>query len=200
MTEAWTEGRGLGGHHRVRQANPERLVLLLALPAVVQGRPSYAASGGISSPASRGGAQMKARTSTAAKSPPAAESDAGGSSSRHGFVSRLAHFFWGVGQLKPCILRRGRRRRAGRDRLRTRWRLARRRRTRGGRRTFGGRTEGIFLGGHHRVRQVNPERLVLLLALPAVVKGRPSYAMRRARRQGHAHAQRSMWRAHIGHC
>ena len=31
------------------------------------------------------GAQMKARTSTAAKSPPAAESDAGGSSSRHGF-------------------------------------------------------------------------------------------------------------------
>ena len=146
------------------------------------------------------GAQMKARTSTAAKSPPAAESDAGGSSSRHGFVSRLAHFFWGVGQLKPCILRRGRRRRAGRDRLRTRWRLARRRRTRGGRRTFGGRTEGIFLGGHHGVRQVNPERLVLLLALPAVVKGRPSYAMRRARRQGRAHAQRSMWRAHIAHC
>ena len=55
VTEAWTEGRGLGGHHRVRQANPERLVLLLALPTVVQGRPSYAASGGISSPASRGG-------------------------------------------------------------------------------------------------------------------------------------------------
>ena len=54
-TAAVTEGRGLGGHHRVRQANPERLVLLLALPTVVQGRPSYAASGGISSPASRGG-------------------------------------------------------------------------------------------------------------------------------------------------
>ena len=146
------------------------------------------------------GAQMKTRTSTAAKSPPAAESDAGGSSSRHGFVSRLAHFFWGVGQLKPCVLRRGRRRR-GRGRLVTWWRLGRRRRTRCGRRTFLGRSpEGRVLGSDHRVRQVNPERLVLLLALPAVVKGRPSYAMRRARRQGHAHAQRSMWRAHIGHC
>jgi len=104
-----------------------------------------------------------------------ASDTAGGSSrphsSRHGFVSRLALFFWGVGQLKPCVLRRGRRRR-GRGRLATGWRLGRRRRTRGGRRTFLGRSpKGRVLGSDHRVRQVDPERLVLLLALAAVVRG-----------------------------
>ena len=94
----------------------------------------------------------------------------------------FAHSIGRWWQLKPCLAtiaaaRRGRRRR-GRDRLGTDWRLGRRQRTRGGRRIVWGHcTEGIGLGGHHRVRQVDPEGLVLLLALPAIVKGRPSYSM-----------------------
>ena len=88
-------------------------------------------------------------------------------------------------QLKPCLaaiaaVRQGRRRR-GRDRLGTVWRLGRRRRTRGGRRIdWGYCTEGIGLGGDHRVCQVDPKRLILLLALPAVERGRPSYSMPQA--------------------
>ena len=115
----------------------------------------------------------------------------------------FAHSIGRWWQLKPCLAtiasaRRGRRRR-GRDRLGTGGRLGRRRRTRGGRRIVWGRcTEGIGLGGHHRVRQVDPEGLVLLLALPAVEKGRPSYSMPLASEalRPHARATRNVESAH----
>ena len=109
----------------------------------------------------------------------------------------FAHSIGRWWQLKPCLAtiaaaRRGRRRR-GRDRLGKGRRLGRHRRTRGGRRKVFG------LGGHHRVRQVDPEGLVLLLALPAVDKGRPSYSMPQASEAPRPHTRARMWRAHIGH-
>lgn len=121
---------------------------------------------------------------TDTKAPPTPEALAVASAPRlrHTKAVPCVHSIGRCWQLKPCLaaiaaVRQGRRRR-GRDRLGTDWRLGRRRRTRGGRRIVWGHcTEGIGLGGDHRVRQVDPEGLVLLLALPAVVKGRPCYSM-----------------------